>query len=121
MSSQGRQRNSLMFRPRSYVAFAITPRVPIVDWLAELDAGLGRSEQFFAGNPVALDLSAVNLSANAIKELVANLEERRILVLGIEGFDPAKWQPRWPYQSAAWRDWLVARQRGEHPPIPAPE
>jgi len=96
VSSQGRQRNSLMFRPRSYVAFAITPRAPIVDWLAELDGGLGRSEQFFAGNPVALDLSAVNLSANAIKELVANLEERRILVLGIEGIDPAKWQPGLP-------------------------
>ncbi len=33
--------------------------------------------------------------------------------------DPAKWQPKWPYQSAAWRDWLVARQRGENPPLPA--
>ena len=33
--------------------------------------------------------------------------------------DPARWQPRWPYQSAAWRNWLVARQRGESPPIPA--
>jgi hypothetical protein len=29
-----------MFRPRSYMAFAIIPRVPIVDWLADLDAGL---------------------------------------------------------------------------------
>jgi WD40 repeat protein len=33
--------------------------------------------------------------------------------------DPAKWQPKWPYQSAAWRDWLADRQRGENPPVPA--
>lgn len=78
------------------MAFAITPRAPLVDWLADLDAGLERSEEFFAGHPVALDLSAVNLSANAIKELIASLEDRHILVLGIEGIDPAKWQPGLP-------------------------
>ena len=39
-----------------------------------------------------LDLSAVSLSANAISQLVANLEERNIRILGIEGIDPAKWQ-----------------------------
>ena len=33
--------------------------------------------------------------------------------------DPAKWRPRWPYQSAQWRDWLLARQRGENPAVPA--
>jgi WD40 repeat protein len=41
---------------------------------------------------------------------------------GLEAeMDSAKWQPKWPYQSAAWRDWLVARQRGESPPVPASE
>ena len=92
MSSLVRQRHSLMFRPRSYMAFAITPQPPIVDWLSELDASLERSEGFFAGQHVALDLSAVNLSSSAIGQLVANLEERNIRVLGIEGVDPAKWQ-----------------------------
>ncbi len=92
MSSLVRQRHSLMFRPRSYMAFAIAPQPPIVDWLSDLDASLERSEAFFAGQHVALDLSAVNLSANAIGQLVANLEERNIRVLGIEGIDPAKWQ-----------------------------
>jgi len=87
-----RQRPSLMFRPRSYMAFAITPQPPIVDWLSEFDASLGSSEGFFAGQHVALDLSAVNLSSSAIGQLVASLEERNIRVLGIEGVDPAKWQ-----------------------------
>jgi septum site-determining protein MinC len=42
---------------------------------------------FFAGHPVALDLSAVQLSPNAIAHLIASLEERNIRVLGIEGID----------------------------------
>ena len=96
MSNAVRQRHSLMFRPRSYMAFAITPQPPIVDWLSDLDASSGRSEGFFAGHHVALDLSAVNLSSTAIGQLVANLEERNIRVLGIEGVDPAKWQPGLP-------------------------
>jgi septum site-determining protein MinC len=89
VSTAVRQRQSLMFRPRSYMAFAITPQAPIVDWLADLDASLERSESFFAGHPVALDLSAVNLSPAAIAHLVESLAERNIRVLGISGVDPA--------------------------------
>ena len=91
-----RQRNALMFRPRSYMAYAIAPQPPIMDWLTELDVSLERSESFFAGQHLALDLSAVNLSSNAIGQLVANLEERNIRILGIEGVDPAKWRPGLP-------------------------
>ena len=89
MSSLVAQRQSLMFRPRSYTAFAITPRPPIIDWLADLDASLARSDGFFAGHPVALDLSQVRLSAAAIAHLIDNLSERNIRVLGICGVDPA--------------------------------
>jgi septum site-determining protein MinC len=92
VSSIVSQRHSLMFRPRSYMAFAITPQPPIMKWLSGFDASLERSESFFAGQHVALDLSAVNLSSAAISQLVTNLEERNIHILGIEGVDPAKWQ-----------------------------
>lgn len=92
MSSIAHQRHSLMFRPRTYMAFAVAPQPPIMDWLSALDVSLERSESFFAGQHVALDLSAVNLSSTAIGQLVANLEERKIRILGIEGVDPAKWQ-----------------------------
>jgi septum site-determining protein MinC len=74
-----------MFGTRAYTAFAITPRPPIVEWLADLDANLTRSNGFFAGHPVALDLSQVRLSPAAIN----NLAERNIRVLGICGVDPA--------------------------------
>jgi septum site-determining protein MinC len=85
-----------MFRPRTYMAFAIAPQPPIMDWLSELDVSLERSESFFSGQAVALDLSAVNLSSTAISQLVANLEEHNIRILGIEGVDPAKWQAGLP-------------------------
>ena len=85
MTSVIPQRQSLMFRARSYMAFVLTPRPPVADWLAALDTSLERSKSFFAGYPVALDLSEVSLSPAAIAHLVASLEERGIRVLGVEG------------------------------------
>jgi septum site-determining protein MinC len=82
------QRQSLKFRARNYTAFVFTPRAPIADWLMDLDATLERSKSFFAGHAVALDLSAVRLSPNGIAHLIANLNERNIRVLGIEGIEP---------------------------------
>ena len=64
MSSVVRQRQSLMFRARSYTGFVIMPRPPIVEWLADLDASLEQSKGFFAGHPIVVDLSSVTLSVN---------------------------------------------------------
>jgi septum site-determining protein MinC len=71
------------------MAFAFSPQPPIADWLAALDAMLKRSKGFFAGHPVALDLSAAQLDAAEIAQLVAALEARHIRVLGIEGVEPS--------------------------------
>jgi WD40 repeat protein len=30
----------------------------------------------------------------------------------------AEWRPKWPYDTAAWRNWLVSKRRGFDPPIP---
>ena len=87
MSSLIRQRQSLTFRVRSYMTFVITPQPPIADWIADLDASLERSKGFFAGHPIALDLSAVQLTESEIAQLVTKLEERKIRVLGIEGVE----------------------------------
>src|SRR5215469_10123361 len=69
------------------MAFVFIPRAPIAEWLMDLDATLERSKNFFAGHAVALDLSAVRLSPNGIAHLIANLQERNIRVLGIEGIE----------------------------------
>ncbi len=83
---------SLNYRTRSYTAFVLTPQPPIADWLADFDAGLERAAGLFADRPVALDLSAARLSANAIAHLISLLEDRKIRILGIEGIDPAETQ-----------------------------
>jgi septum site-determining protein MinC len=82
-------RQLVRMRGRSYVAFVFSPAVPIVGWLEEIDATLARSPSFFVGKPVVLDLSAVDLSQTAIAHLIANLEQRNIRVLGIEGVEAA--------------------------------
>ena len=96
MSSLIRQRQSLTFRVRSYMSFVITPQPPIADWLADLDASLERSKGFFAGHPIALDLSAAQLTASEIAQLVSKLEERKIRVLGIEGVEVPEGTERLP-------------------------
>jgi septum site-determining protein MinC len=96
VSSLTLQRQSLTFRARSYTAFVFTPQPPIADWLAVLDATLQRSKGFFAGHPVALDLSAAELSVDEVAQLVADLQARNVRVLGIEGVEPNVADPRLP-------------------------
>jgi septum site-determining protein MinC len=86
----------MMFRARSYMAFTVMPRAPVMDWLADIDATLERSKGFFAGYPVVLDLSAVQLSATAVVQLIDSLGERGIRVLGIEGIASENCDPRLP-------------------------
>src|SRR5438045_9624573 len=83
-------RQLVRMRGRSYVAFVFAPVVPIVGWLEEIDATLARSPGFFAGKPVVLDLSAVDLSETAITHLVASLEQRNVHFAGIEGLHPVR-------------------------------
>src|SRR5258705_2098780 len=82
-------RQSFRLRGRSFVALAFCPVVPIAGWLEEIDVTLARSPGFFAGKPVVLDLSAVDLSQSAIAHLITSLEQRNIRILGIEGVDAA--------------------------------
>jgi len=88
-----------------------------MDWLANLDTSLQHSGRFFAGQPVALDLSAVNLSPNAIGQLVTNLEERNIRILGIEGIDPAKWQAGLPFVLHSGRGLRLSELPGAAAPV----
>jgi hypothetical protein len=59
-------RQLVRLRGRSYVAFVFSPVVPIVEWLAEIDATLARSPGYFVGKPIVLDLASVDLSSAAI-------------------------------------------------------
>lgn len=90
------QRQMVRLRGRSYVAFVFVPTVPIQDWLQEIDATITRSPGFFAGRPVVIDLSSVDLSQSGISHLLASLQDRNIRVLGIEGVEEARLTPAMP-------------------------
>ena len=127
MSSLISQRQSLTFRARSYMAFVFTPQQPITDWLTGLDATLERSKGFFAGHPVALDLSAAGLTPPEIVELINSLTERGIRVLGIEGIDPHQATPDLPplLRGARGAQEMeipepAAAPTADQPPAPAP-
>ncbi|WFU44843.1 septum site-determining protein MinC [Bradyrhizobium sp. CB82] len=90
------QRQLVRLRGRSYVAFVFVPTVPIVDWLQQIDATMARSPGFFAGRPVVVDLSSVDLSQSGITHLLGSLQERNIRVLGLEGVEEARLTPNMP-------------------------
>jgi septum site-determining protein MinC len=106
-------RQLVRLRGRSYVAFVFCPVVPIVGWLEEVDATLARSPGFFAGKPVVLDLSGVDLSQSAIAHLVKNIELRNIRVLGLEGVDAEKLSPQLPPLLSGGRNFLVQQAEAE--------
>ena len=66
-------RQLVRLRGRSYVAFVFSPVVPVIEWLADIDATLARSPGFFVGKPVVLDLSSLDLSTSAIAHLIVSL------------------------------------------------
>jgi len=90
------QRQMVRLRGRSYVAFVFVPTVPIQDWLQEIDTTIARSPGFFAGRPVVIDLSSVDLSQSGITHLLASLGERNIRVLGMEGVEESRLTPAMP-------------------------
>jgi len=96
VSSVAQQRSPMRFRGRSYMAFALTPEPPIVDWLAELDAWIRSSAGFFVGRPVVLDLAAVTLTPSAIAHLIDELASRSIRIMGVEGIETDKLAPGLP-------------------------
>ena len=121
MSSVIRQRQSLMFRARSYTSFVIMPRAPIMEWLSDLDASLESSRGFFAGYPIVVDLSAVTLSPNGIAELLASLSDRNIRVLGVEGIDPSAVAPGLPpiLRPGRGSEPVILPQGDSEPAVPA--
>jgi septum site-determining protein MinC len=114
-------RQLVRMRGRSYVAFVFTPEIPILGWLAEIDATLARSPGFFVGKPVVLDLSALDLSGAAITHLVGNLEERNIRVLGIEGVEAEKLTTSMPPLLTGGRSCVITRTEPATEPAEKPE
>src|SRR5437899_10316428 len=78
---------------RSLMTFVLTPTTPITDWLTEIDKRRRTSPAFFVGRPIILDLSAVSLNESQIGELIKELDERGIHVMGLEGTEDDRVRP----------------------------
>jgi septum site-determining protein MinC len=84
-----RPRHSIRFHGRSYHAMVLAPEPPVANWLAGLDTWLERSPGFFFGRPVVLDVAVLQPGKQGLTELLQNLAERNIKVMGIEGAEPS--------------------------------
>lgn len=90
MTSVANPRQSPRFVCRSYMAVALAPEPPLVDWIADIEQKIRDTGSFLVGPPVVLDLSSVKLSKSAIAHLVAQLEQRGVRVMGVENVDPSQ-------------------------------
>lgn len=106
----------MRLRGRSYMAFALAPTPPVVEWLGEVDHWLRGSPGFFAGRAVVLDLAAVTLTGAAIAHLIAELKTRGIRIMGIEGAPAESLGPGLPPLLTGGRPADRAQERAAEPP-----
>ena len=90
----------IQVRGRSFVALIVAPEAPLERWFEALDAHMGRSAAFFAGQPVVAELSAMTLGDDGeilVLEALDGLVARGLRVIGVEGIADAllagtRWQ-----------------------------
>ncbi len=85
MNAAIQPRKSLRFRGRSFMALLFSPEPPLEEWFAELDEWSKKSPGYFVGRPVILDVAALALDKEGLTKLIADLAERDIRIMGIEG------------------------------------
>jgi septum site-determining protein MinC len=91
-----RPQGAMRLHGRSLMAFVLSPTAPITEWLTALDKRSGSSPAFFVGRPIILDLAAVELNESQIGELIAQLAERGIRVMALEGIEANQVGPSFP-------------------------
>ncbi|WP_438755006.1 septum site-determining protein MinC [Pararhizobium sp. O133] len=83
------QSRPIRLKGRSFLALALTPELPFADWLERLDDLASRSAGFFLRRPVVLDVGALDIDRQQLLGLVAELNARKVRVMGIEGARPS--------------------------------
>ena len=67
------------------MALVFAPEPPLEEWFAELDEWSKKSPGYFVGRPIILDVSALPLDKEGLAKLIADLNERDIRIMGVEG------------------------------------
>jgi len=79
------QPRPIRLKGRSFLALALSPEMPVDDWLAQLDNLAARSAGFFLRKPIVLDLSHLQIEQDELRDLIGKLAARKVRVMGIEG------------------------------------
>lgn len=75
----------IRLKGRSFLALVLSPELPFTNWLERLDDLAARSTGFFLGRPIVLDLEGLDITQADLKELLGELGERGVRVMGLEG------------------------------------
>jgi septum site-determining protein MinC len=67
------------------MALVFAPEAPLDEWFCELDEWSKKSPGYFVGRPIILDVSALPLEKDELAKLIADLSERDIRIMGVEG------------------------------------
>src|SRR6478736_8990737 len=87
---------SIRIKGRSFLAVMLSPDLPFDDWLVRLDDLAARSAGFFLGRPVVLDVGDLQIDRAQLKGLIAELAQRNVSIMGIEGCRPSLIGPGMP-------------------------
>lgn len=87
---------SIRIKGRSFLAVVLTPEAPLDDWIVQLDDLAARSAGFFLGRPVVLDVADLDIDRKGLGELIEQLGERNVRIMGIEGARPSQVGPNMP-------------------------
>jgi septum site-determining protein MinC len=87
---------SIRLKGRSFLAVVLSPDLPIDSWLAQLDDLARRSAGFFLQKPIVLDVADLSLDKAQLKYLLAELGNRNVRIMGIEGARPSLFEPGMP-------------------------
>ncbi|MEX6508195.1 septum site-determining protein MinC [Jiella sp. M17.18] len=79
----------IRLKGRSFLAIVLSPELPFDNWLARLDDLASRSTGFFLGRPIVLDVEGLDITQAQLKELLGELGERSVRIMGIEGARPS--------------------------------
>jgi septum site-determining protein MinC len=87
---------SIRIKGRSFLAVVLSPDLPLDQWLDRLDDLAARSAGFFLDRPVVLDVSELPIKKAELKQLIDDLAERNVRVMGVEGARPSMLGPGMP-------------------------
>ena len=87
---------SIRIKGRSFLAVVLSPEAPLDDWILKLDDLATRSAGFFLERPVVLDITDLKIDKKQLKALLAQLAERNVRIMGLEGARPSFIEPGMP-------------------------